>query len=332
MKIKSSLMILLLLSSNNLMADKANTIKEPNLKAKVKLIVPGSTSISTGVEGVNNQKNPITAEAITVMELSPKQDTDGCSYADYTKQNRDALASGMDPIKHYNLFGKQAGACNPNQKNPENDIAKDIAAFSTSSSKDKESKEAKNEISNDPIVIIPEAGNTNAPRVFRPDGGIPTNPNPVGYPRDFNINNVIWLTFPMNVNMSTWKVTSEITEIKVETSQICIDHTKKGKWPTIDLGEETIVEGNPWVIVKINGKWYGGTYEWLRPGQICKFVGSTNAVGRIGPHAKIPPLKTWYPRRGEYVGFMVSSLARMGPQPKGSAAKERTDVKFFQMQ
>ena len=24
---------------------------------------------------------------------------------------------------------------------------------------------------------------------------------------------------------------------------------------------------NPWVIAQVNGKWYAGTYEWLRPGQ-----------------------------------------------------------------
>jgi hypothetical protein len=151
------------------------------------------------------------------------------------------------------------------------------------------------------------------------------------YPTDFDINNVTWLAFS-KVNMSTWKETSRITDIRISRKEVCIDHTRKGTWPVKGkTATETGVEGNPWVIVKRNGRWYGATYEWLRPGQVCKFTVVPDAYAAFGPHIKIGPMNTWTPRSGDYVGFMISSLARMGPEPKGRAAMERSDIKFVRI-
>jgi hypothetical protein len=116
----------------------------------------------------------------------------------------------------------------------------------------------------------------------------------------FKLSDVKWL----HTNVSSWAETSIITSVHV-SSQICIEHTKAGKWPVLDG-----VEGNPWVFAQVNGRWYAATYEWLRPGQICKFVDANS----LGPNTGEEPLSSWRPRKGELVGFMVSTHARFGKQ------------------
>ena len=122
-------------------------------------------------------------------------------------------------------------------------------------------------------------------------------PNPPSPGVPFNLNDVVWL----DTDVSDWRVTSTITDVSIPDPPICIDHTKRGKWPT-----RNGVEGNPWIFANINGTWYAATYEWLRSGTRCKDVSSAT----IGAYTKEPPLESWRPRRGELVGFMVSAWAR----------------------
>jgi hypothetical protein len=117
----------------------------------------------------------------------------------------------------------------------------------------------------------------------------------------------------LHTDVSRWQVTSRVTRVKILESDLCIEHTKAGRWPVVDG-----VEGNPWVIARVNGRWYAATYEWLRGGQTCKGIDRNN----IGPHTKVSPLDSWRPQSGETVGFMVSALARTG---RGSVA-ERSNV------
>ena len=116
----------------------------------------------------------------------------------------------------------------------------------------------------------------------------------------FRMSEVRWL----HENVGEWDVTSEITDIRIDHDSICIEHTKAGRWPRRNGGE-----GNPWVFANIDGTWYAATYEYLRSGQICKHITRRGEWG-IGPHTKRPPLEGWVPRRGELVGFMVSTFAR----------------------
>jgi hypothetical protein len=125
----------------------------------------------------------------------------------------------------------------------------------------------------------------------------------------FKLSDVTWL----HTDVSRWAETSRITDVDITSSQICIEHTKAGRWPS-----RGGLEGNPWVFAQIGGKWYAGTYEWLREGQICKGITASN----IGEHIKKAPLETWRPRSGELVGFMVSTLARTGQE----ASAERSNV------
>jgi hypothetical protein len=131
-------------------------------------------------------------------------------------------------------------------------------------------------------------------------------------------------------NIGGWPATSTITDVRIRdvpAGGICIEHTKADEWPGVVLpAGPRPVAGNPWVFGKVNGRWYAATYEWLRPGQICKLNGPgehDEASIEVGSHTKRPPLRTWVPRSGEQVGFMVSTLARWRPQGK---VHERSNI------
>jgi hypothetical protein len=125
----------------------------------------------------------------------------------------------------------------------------------------------------------------------------------------FDLRQVTWL----DPDVSSWPETSRITSATIDNPPICIRHTKAGQWPV-----KGGAEGNPWIFVNRDGRWYGATYEWLAPGQVCK--GLTRDT--IGPHIGRSPLTGWRPRSGEVVGLMVSTLARFRPE----AARERSNV------
>ena len=119
-----------------------------------------------------------------------------------------------------------------------------------------------------------------------------------------NLSQIQWL----HANISDWTVSSTVTGVTFPSAGVdmCIFHTQAGKWPVyVDFG--VAGEGNPWVFANINGQWYGGTFEWLRPGQQCKVVITRE---NIGGHVKQSPLSSWVPQSGESVGFAMSTPAR----------------------
>ena len=130
-----------------------------------------------------------------------------------------------------------------------------------------------------------------------------------GTPSSIDLHTVTWL----HTNVSSWAETSQITRTSIGNPPICINHTKAGRWPVKDG-----LEGNPWIFVHLNGRWYAATYEWLSSGQTCKGIHADN----IGSHIGIPPLSSWRPKSGELVGLMVSARARSG----GDTVSERSNV------
>lgn len=139
-----------------------------------------------------------------------------------------------------------------------------------------------------------------------------------------NVSDVRWL----HDNIGSWRATSTIRSVRIRdvpAGGVCIEHTKAQSWPGVTF-DGTSLAGNAWVFAKINGRWHAGTYEWLRPRQICKFTvrGQHQSPSReIGPHVKTPPLRDWVPRSGETVGFMVSTLARFG---RRGPVRERSNI------
>jgi hypothetical protein len=108
----------------------------------------------------------------------------------------------------------------------------------------------------------------------------------------------------LHPDVSGWQVTSRLKSVQVTGNRITLNYDRAKVWPAREEAGAT-VNANPWIIAEIDGKWYAGTWEWMRYGQTTK-----NRVAR-GDHVKRPPMSgSWEPKSGDRVGFMVSGLIR----------------------
>jgi hypothetical protein len=122
----------------------------------------------------------------------------------------------------------------------------------------------------------------------------------------------------LHTNIADWPQTSVVTGITMGPSQICVFHTGANRFPVSIFGEIE-VEGNLWVFAPIGGRWYGATWDWVRPGQQCK---GENKY-QLGPdQIRIPPMNTWIPESGSPICFAVSARARDGVP----AGQERSNI------
>jgi hypothetical protein len=130
------------------------------------------------------------------------------------------------------------------------------------------------------------------------------------WPPALELGSVHWL----HTNVSSWSVTSNLSQVSFSGSTLCLDHDKVNTWSTVTICGDVDVNANPWVFIYrpdlegTDGTWYGATWEWMRPGQTCK---GTYAVA--GDHIKqspFHPTSGWAPSSGETLHFMVSGLAR----------------------
>jgi hypothetical protein len=123
-------------------------------------------------------------------------------------------------------------------------------------------------------------------------------------------------------SIADWPITSSLSRVDLSNG-ICFPHTKAGQWPQSALGEpgqEIQIEGNPWVFAQIGGRWYGATWDWLRPGQTCK----GERVEDLGAHQiRIPPMDgNWIPNQATPLCWAVSTRARDGVL----AGQERSNI------
>lgn len=121
------------------------------------------------------------------------------------------------------------------------------------------------------------------------------------------------------VSIANWPITDTLIAVEQDGNEpgpMCINHTKRGVWPTSDFFGDpgTQVESNQWYFAFIGGIWYGGSGENMRPGQICKQGQMSEAIGPDGTWGG--PMDTWRPRAGELVGFMMTTPARFWPAMK----------------
>lgn len=146
------------------------------------------------------------------------------------------------------------------------------------------------------------------------------------------ISNVVNAAFPDDLsdvkfvhnNISNWPVTSALN-VSVGGGVITLDYDKNTTWPRRSSSLCTGCNANPWIIVKFNGQWWAGTFEWFRYGQISKPVKVVN-----GDHIKGGPFGfTWKPKNGETYGFMVSGFARFPENLVASNVKERTNIVLY---
>jgi len=132
-----------------------------------------------------------------------------------------------------------------------------------------------------------------------------TAPVTPGGPQEFALSKVTWL----HTDVSNWPVTHDL-KVNIGAGLICMEFGGSATWPTASIphrsGAYNIkVNANPWVFVYRNGRWYGGTWEWMVPNGTCKNLSSVE-----GGHIKQPGLVDWDPVSGETYYFMVSSIAR----------------------
>jgi hypothetical protein len=117
------------------------------------------------------------------------------------------------------------------------------------------------------------------------------------------------------VNISNWPVTNRLIGVDQDggDGHMCLNHEKRGQWPTSFFEDNPLVpvEATQWYFARINGQWYGGAGEWLRPNQICKDGQKSEDIGKDGTWGG--PMDTWIPKRGELVGYMISTPARAWP-------------------
>jgi len=121
-----------------------------------------------------------------------------------------------------------------------------------------------------------------------------------------DLSKVTWL----HTDVSEWPVTHNL-KVNIGAGTICMEWGGTSTWPTATIrhtdGTRDIkVNANPWVFAWRNGRWYGGTWEWMTPNGNCKPMRVVE-----GGHIKQPGLADWGgPVSGQTYYFMVSSIAR----------------------
>src|SRR5262249_53005227 len=126
------------------------------------------------------------------------------------------------------------------------------------------------------------------------------------------------VSYPGAPNPASWPQTATITAVEQDGNAstggvMCISFSTTDNWPTIPfLGDPTVqIYANQWYFANINGQWYGGPAEYLREGRgFCKSGQGTNTIGPDGGWTE--PMRSWVPRVGELVGYMMTTPARAG--------------------
>jgi len=125
-----------------------------------------------------------------------------------------------------------------------------------------------------------------------------------------------------------FKVTATLSHVSVNAPggssgpvTVCWDWTHP-PWNTYGSKSAT---GNMWIIVKINGQWSAGTWEWMAPKMDNHACRVTEALTGQPPFIQSNgPTAQWYPKSGEQIGHMITTITR-GGIPSNSQ-NERTPI------
>ncbi len=97
---------------------------------------------------------------------------------------------------------------------------------------------------------------------------------------------------------SLWAETVHMSNARVEDGMVKWDETgNRAMWGDKDMGENTIVNANIWMIRESSpGKYEAGTFDYLRPNQMSKVTENIVEEGE--------------PEPGERVGFLITGISR----------------------
>jgi hypothetical protein len=129
---------------------------------------------------------------------------------------------------------------------------------------------------------------------------------PAGSGDQIDPRSIRWLS-PASTDVSGWRITSTITSVDIAGDRICINHTKAGQWPLVSIDSNPPnIEGNPMIVVNINGQWYGAGFDWFGQGRTCKNM-PAHEYGR--DQIRVAPLDASWPgpRSGDQIGLLVST-------------------------
>jgi len=125
-----------------------------------------------------------------------------------------------------------------------------------------------------------------------------------------------------------FKVTATLSNVSVNAPTggsgpvtVCWDWTHP-PWNT--YGSKA-VNGNMWIIAKIDGRWHAGTWEMTATKLDNHACRTTEAKAGQPPFIQSHgPTAEWHPKSGEQIGHMISTVTR-GGIPNGSQ-NERTPI------
>jgi hypothetical protein len=126
-------------------------------------------------------------------------------------------------------------------------------------------------------------------------------PAPAAYKDAIDPGSITWL----HSSPADYRVTATLSDIRVYLPQTIAWQWTHPAWPGTPTTPSVI--GTMWVIGKVDGRWYGAGWEWLTENLS---QATTEALPGEPPfiQTKAHPLNAWYPRAGEEVGFLVSTI------------------------
>lgn len=127
-----------------------------------------------------------------------------------------------------------------------------------------------------------------------------------GAGNDIDVGSVTFL----DADVSGWPQTANLNA-SISGGTLNLNYDQARQWPdaSVRAKDGSAMNANPWVIVNVDGTYYGATFEWLKSGQTSK---PTSVVTGSGGHIVQPPLNTFRPVSGQRYGFMVTTPARGG--------------------
>jgi hypothetical protein len=170
---------------------------------------------------------------------------------------------------------------------------------------------------NPPEIATPAPGGGGSEPAPGPGGtpapgnkGIGHRPNPPTEPLT-SLSQVHWIDH----DISGWPETYPLEVHFPREGSITLEQQGTSNWPLNPDGGA----GNAWIFVYRDGQWYAGTWEWMLKNQKTKFRENLMETGAIAK-----PLKDFTVQPGEVYGFMVSGVARYGP----NNIQERTSLAY----
>ena len=110
---------------------------------------------------------------------------------------------------------------------------------------------------------------------------------------------------------------------------VILDYDRADIWP-LAVGQNGTTNlnccvANAWAFIRVNGEWFGGTWEFIRNSQINRSLSALR-----GPdHLRFSPLANYAVQTGDVIGFMVAGITRNGLGFNN--VRERSNIVFWEI-